>query len=131
MIHTHTPMTTTHKKLTPCKACGSTGKAHDSEDGGNWISCSNIMCMASTSIYYSCGEDCRPRMNDNEGWHSELQKLIKQNQQDRLNNPSKCLHNACPRCQGSGVDKVTGMHCIHGISCQCRSCSPIAFGSML
>ena len=34
-----------------------------------------------------------------------------------------CLHKACPRCSGGGVDK-DGQGCIHMISCPCKNCSP-------
>uniref|UniRef100_A0AAU8GI65 Antitermination protein Q n=1 Tax=Salmonella phage vB_SEnST11_KE23 TaxID=3161174 RepID=A0AAU8GI65_9CAUD len=35
---------------------------------------------------------------------------------------SKCLHDACPQCGGTGVRK-DGSLCFHGISCPCDKCS--------
>lgn len=36
---------------------------------------------------------------------------------------SDCLHDNCPKCNGSGNDKFGGV-CIHFISCPCPKCSP-------
>lgn len=34
-----------------------------------------------------------------------------------------CLHDSCPTCAGTGVNKFGGS-CVHGISCPCPKCSP-------
>lgn len=38
----------------------------------------------------------------------------------------KCLHLSCPSCNGTGINKVTGGGCIHGISCSCKFCRTYA-----
>lgn len=35
----------------------------------------------------------------------------------------RCLHEACPRCKGTGIEK-DGTRCVHMISCSCPKCSP-------
>lgn len=35
---------------------------------------------------------------------------------------SDCMHDNCPTCNGTGVSRVTGGSCIHGISCPCKKC---------
>ena len=46
-------------------------------------------------------------------------RLRKENEQPK----QLCLHKACMKCHGSGVDK-DGMTCIHMISCPCPNCTP-------
>lgn len=41
---------------------------------------------------------------------------------------SDCMHDNCPTCGGSGVNRNTGGSCIHGISCPCKRCS--TYGGM-
>ena len=34
---------------------------------------------------------------------------------------SDCMHDNCPNCHGTGINKLGGM-CVHGISCPCSKC---------
>ena len=36
---------------------------------------------------------------------------------------SKCLHDNCKKCNGTGIDRVTGGVCIHNLYCSCPKCS--------
>lgn len=36
---------------------------------------------------------------------------------------SRCLHDSCPECNGTGR-KPDGTLCVHAISCPCPKCSP-------
>lgn len=36
----------------------------------------------------------------------------------------KCLHESCQECNGTGIKKSDGNHCIHMISCNCPRCTP-------
>lgn len=38
----------------------------------------------------------------------------------------KCLHETCPTCKGTGVNKITGGACVHFISCPCKKCRPFS-----
>lgn len=35
---------------------------------------------------------------------------------------SNCLHENCPRCNGTGISNLGGV-CIHNIACNCPKCS--------
>jgi len=36
--------------------------------------------------------------------------------------PSDCMHDNCPTCQGTGID-VFGKRCVHWLSCPCKKCN--------
>lgn len=36
---------------------------------------------------------------------------------------TKCLHDMCPHCGGTGIRGDGLGMCVHGISCSCRKCS--------
>jgi uncharacterized protein (DUF1778 family) len=40
-----------------------------------------------------------------------------------LQQTTKCIHDSCPSCHGTGV-KQDGSICIHHIACNCPKCSP-------
>ena len=35
----------------------------------------------------------------------------------------ECLHSNCPKCNCTGIERLTGKLCIHNISCSCPKCS--------
>lgn len=52
-----------------------------------------------------------------------IEEMVKQWKDDQFGKlgVSKCLHDNCPECKGSGI-KATGGICIHMISCSCTKC---------
>lgn len=61
--------------------------------------------------------------------------IEKQDEEYPLNNPcslkkdwrnknSKCLHDNCSQCDGTGIRKDGLGSCVHMISCPCPKCSP-------
>ncbi|AII27601.1 hypothetical protein Av05_0058 [Escherichia phage Av-05] len=57
----------------------------------------------------------------------EQQKMIMKNlfnKDEEETTKTKCLHDSCPQCGGTGVKKDGTGLCFHGISCPCDKCSP-------
>lgn len=56
--------------------------------------------------------------NPNETFHHGIERF---KWQERW---QSCLHESCGLCGGTGINKVTGGACVHGISCPCPKCTP-------
>lgn len=52
----------------------------------------------------------------------ELQRLLTKYGKQLKSEGSTCLHDQCPSCNGTGINKITGGMCVHGISCTCPKC---------
>jgi hypothetical protein len=55
--------------------------------------------------------------NEQKPKHYEIQKLDRWRGKN-LDEPIRCLHDACPDCKGTGRKK-NGEMCVHWISCPC------------
>lgn len=66
--------------------------------------------MISTGLGYSHEELCK--MVESAPF---IKKLVEEQR-------PVCLHAACTRCHGTGVDK-NGKMCVHALSCPCPKCS--------
>lgn len=54
-----------------------------------------------------------------------IRNRLEESFEKNIPNNSKCLHESCPSCSGTGIRKDDDSVCIHAISCPCPKCQVV------